>query len=124
MAVDKPFEFIPVDLGGGKELYLDNFVPGAKQVVLRVQGLNIPIKPARAVLQVGVKPAIALVWLGALLIALGCSLAVVRRRLEVPVHASQRTRRKIRWSGIGGLGRLRGRNTSTTGKAMPGATYR
>ncbi len=124
MAVDKPFEFIPVDLGGGKELYLDNFVPGAKQVVLRVQGLNIPIKPARAVLQVGVKPAIALVWLGALLIALGCTLAVARRRLEVPVHASQRTRRKIRWSGIGGLGRLRGRNTSTTGKAMPGATYR
>jgi cytochrome c-type biogenesis protein CcmF len=123
MEVDKPFVFLPVDLGEGKELYLDNFVPGAKQVVLRVQGLDLPVKPARAVLQVGVKPAIALVWLGSLLIALGCGLAVVRRRLEVPAHSPQRTPRRISWR-IGGWGRLRGRATSATGKAMPGATYR
>jgi cytochrome c-type biogenesis protein CcmF len=120
MEVDKPFVFEPVDLGGGKQLYLDNFVPGAQQVVLRVQGLNIPIKPARAVLQVGVKPTIALVWLGALLTTLGCGMAVVRRRLEVPAHAPHRARRTWKWRGIS-LPRLRGRARSS-GEALPGAT--
>ncbi len=83
LEVGKPFVFLPVDLGGGKRLVLDNFVPGTKQVLLRVDGLNLPLQPARAVVDVSTKPAIALVWMGALLMALGAALAVVRRRREL-----------------------------------------
>jgi cytochrome c-type biogenesis protein CcmF len=49
---------------------------------LRVEGLNLPPVPARAVFTVSTKPAIALVWLGTLLMAFGGALAVVRRRWE------------------------------------------
>ncbi|MDQ5850508.1 MAG: hypothetical protein M3380_00250, partial [Chloroflexota bacterium] len=85
-------------------LYLDNFVPGAQQVQLRVEGLNLPLEPARAVIQVGTKPAIALVWLGSLLIALGSGLAALRRRLELspvvvrePVPQKSRGGRVLAW---------------------------
>lgn len=79
---------LPVELPDGKQLVLENFNPGEALARLRVDGLNLPILPARAVFTVGMKPAIALVWLGALLMAVGGGLAVVRRRLvyqPVPV---------------------------------------
>ena len=48
---------------------------------------------------VTIKPAIALVWLGALLMAFGGTLAIVRRRWEaVPVRATARS------GGAGALG--------------------
>jgi cytochrome c-type biogenesis protein CcmF len=87
---------LPVDLGGGKRLLLENFVPGTQQVLLRVEGLSLPTEPARAVIEVSTKPAIALVWAGALLMALGCGLAVVRRRLDLqPATAPARGRLRI-----------------------------
>jgi cytochrome c-type biogenesis protein CcmF len=112
LEVGKPFVSLPVDLGGGKKLHLDNFVPGSKQVLLRIDGLNLPLQPARAVVDVSTKPAIGLVWIGALLMVLGAALAVVRRRLELR-PASQPERRG--WARvprrIGGL-------------VIPWATYR
>ncbi len=90
-----------VELGGGKRLLLENFVPGTQQVLLRVEGLNLPLQPARAVIEVSTKPAIALVWAGALLMALGCGLAVVRRRLELrPAPAPERGRLRVSGSWI------------------------
>ncbi len=87
---------LPVDLGSGKRLLLENFVPGTQQVLLRVEGLNLPTQPARAVIEVSTKPAIALVWAGALLMALGCGLAVVRRRLDLqPATAPARDRLRV-----------------------------
>jgi cytochrome c-type biogenesis protein CcmF len=97
LEVGKPPIAIPVELGDGRKLYLDNFVPGAQQVHLRVEGLNLPLQPARAVIQVGTKPAIALVWLGSLLIALGSGLAALRRRLELsPVVVREQVPQKSR----------------------------
>jgi cytochrome c-type biogenesis protein CcmF len=91
LEVGKSFASLPVDLGGGKKLHLDNLVPGTQQVLLRIDGLNLPLQPARAVIDVSTKPAIALVWIGALLMALGAALAVVRRRLELrPVLQPER----------------------------------
>jgi cytochrome c-type biogenesis protein CcmF len=104
----------PVELGGGKRLFLDNFVPGAKQVLLRVEGLNLPVQPARAVIEVSTKPAIALVWLGALLMALGAALAAVRRRIELRPAAVPAPAR-------GGFLRLPGR---LAGRVEPRATFR
>jgi cytochrome c-type biogenesis protein CcmF len=104
---------LPVDLGEGKRLVLDNFVPGTQQVLLRVDGLNLPIQPARAVIEVSTKPAIALVWVGALMMALGSALAAVRRRIELrPAHVP--ARRGLRSASEGWLGRRRA--------ALPGAT--
>jgi cytochrome c-type biogenesis protein CcmF len=87
---------LPVEIGDGKRLLLENFVPGTQQVLLRVEGLNLPTQPARAVIEVSTKPVIALVWAGALLMALGCGLAVVRRGLEIqPATAPARGRLRV-----------------------------
>ncbi|MDQ5850767.1 MAG: cytochrome c biogenesis protein CcsA, partial [Chloroflexota bacterium] len=106
---------LPVDLGAGKRLMLENFVPGTQQVLLRVEGLNLPVEPARAMVEVSVKPGIALVWLGALLMAIGCGLAVVRRRLELG-PGRQPVRRRLGWPGR--------RSGGQVPSALPGATYR
>ena len=117
MRIDTKQGFTPlsVQLDGDKRFQLDNFVPGTQQVLLRVEGLNLPLQPARAVLQVSTKPAIALVWLGALLVALGCGLAVVRRQLEWSP-----ARKPVR-SQPGWLGRRLGGHK---GPVLPQATYR
>ena len=120
---------LPVSLGDGKRLVLDNFVPGTQQVLLRVEGLNLPLQPARAVLEVSTKPAIALVWLGALLVVLGCGLAVVRRRLELgPARAGGRTAVGS-WQPAGGrqqVGSTANRQLPTDPQSptpLPGATF-
>lgn len=92
----KPIVSLPIDLGGGKKIVLDNLVPGTQEVLVRVQGLNLPVEPARAVLDVSIKPAIALVWLGALLMAIGAGLAVVRRRIDLLPAVEPAPRRAIR----------------------------
>jgi cytochrome c-type biogenesis protein CcmF len=84
-------------------------------VRLRVEGLNLPVQPARAVIEVSTKPAIALVWMGALLMALGAGIAVVRRKLELspaarPAHAGPSRPSRL-------AGRLGGR-------LLPRVTYR
>jgi len=109
---------LPVDIGDGKRLILDNFVPGTQQVLLRVEGLNLPLQPARAVLEVGTKPAIALVWIGALLMAFGCGVAVLRRRGEQ--RAMGVAAREPVGSTRDSSSRLRG---TRTGASLPGATF-
>jgi cytochrome c-type biogenesis protein CcmF len=110
---------LPADLGGGKRLILENFVPGTQQVLLRVDGLNLPLQPARAVLEVGIKPAVSLVWVGALLMAAGCGLAAARRRSELR-GAREAAREPLRPAGEEARP-ARG----TPGKApLPGATFR
>ena len=106
---------LPVDLGDGKQLVLDNFVPATREVLLRVQGLNLPVEPARAVIQVSTKPAIALVWLGALLIAIGTGIAAVRRRIEInPARERARQAPERQPERVGNTG----------GVVLPGATFR
>jgi cytochrome c-type biogenesis protein CcmF len=100
---------LPVDLPDGRQLVLENFNPGEALARLRIDGLNLPVLPARAVFTVGLKPAIALVWFGSLLMALGGGLAVVRRRLvaqpapvprEAPSGAGGWSRRVLGWRGM------------------------
>lgn len=76
------FTPLPVPLGDGTTLVFENFNPGAQLARLRVNGLNLPTEPAYVVFAVSTKPAIALVWLGATLIAVGGGMAVARRRWE------------------------------------------
>ncbi|HEX6288787.1 MAG TPA: cytochrome c biogenesis protein CcsA [Herpetosiphonaceae bacterium] len=74
---------LPVRLPGGNDLVLERVSAGDELIRLRVLGLDLPVLPARAVFTVSVKPAIALVWLGAVLITVGGGIAVARRRWEV-----------------------------------------
>lgn len=84
---NKALKELPVELPDGKKLALENFNPSEQMARLRVDGLDLPVVPARAVFTVSTKPAIALVWMGAVLMTLGGLLAVARRRWEgVPVR--------------------------------------
>jgi cytochrome c-type biogenesis protein CcmF len=104
LAPNQALTSIPVMLPGGKELVLENFNVGAQLVRLRINGLNLPSTPARAVFTVSTKPAIALVWIGALLIATGGGLAVVRRQWEmVGAHEPVRSRLRAWGSRMPGL---------------------
>ena len=86
---NRAFTEVPVALPDGKSLVLENVNPALQMAKLRIDGLNLPPLPARAVFTVTLKPAIALVWLGSLLMAFGGVLAIVRRRWEaVPVRAA------------------------------------
>lgn len=120
LTVGKPIVELPVPLSGGRQLVLSNFVPGTQEVLFRIDGLNLPVEPARAILEVSLKPAIALVWLGALLMALGCGLAHVRRRLEVSLGRERIPRRRLRDL----FGSRRRHMGALHGQALPGATYR
>jgi cytochrome c-type biogenesis protein CcmF len=77
----KPFLELPGRLPEGRQLVLENFNVQERLVRLRVEGLNLPVVPEQVVFTVSLKPAIALLWLGALLMALGGALAVTRRHL-------------------------------------------
>jgi cytochrome c-type biogenesis protein CcmF len=95
---DQPLVALPVALGNGHRLALENFSAGERTVRLRVEGLNLPIAPARAIFTVSLKPAIALVWIGAVLMAVGGALAVVRRRWELRPVREPATQPRGLWS--------------------------
>ncbi len=90
---------IPVELPDGNTVQLDALSLEAGQVLLTVNGLDLPIQPARADIFVSTKPAVALVWWGTLVMTLGGSLAATRRfidnaqrhraRRPVPIGAEQ-----------------------------------
>jgi cytochrome c-type biogenesis protein CcmF len=78
----KAFQDLPATLPGGQTISLDNFDPVRRQAIIRVQGLNLPVDPAKAVVTVSLKPGIRLVWLGVLTGVLGGLIALLRRTLE------------------------------------------
>jgi cytochrome c-type biogenesis protein CcmF len=72
----------PVDLPGGNSASLAAFDPIERRVIIRVNGLNLPVDPAKAVVTVSVKPGVLLVWLGVVTGVLGGLIAIARRTLE------------------------------------------
>ena len=76
---------IPIDLENGRELLLESVSVNSSIIKMRISGMNLPIVPERAVITVSTKPAIALVWLGTILMVVGGALAVFRRRMSVPL---------------------------------------
>ncbi len=96
----------PVALPGGLSASLAAFDPLQRRVIIRVDGLNFPVDPARAVVVVSTKPGVVLVWLGVILNVIGGFIAVVRRTLEGrPVPAGERQRLP---RGLGALARFVG----------------
>lgn len=87
---DSPFEKTPVELPGGHEMTLEMFDPSQGMVVMKVEGLDLPIKPAQAVITVSKKPAVALVWIGVLVATLGGIVSFVRRNVERKAKLRQR----------------------------------
>jgi cytochrome c-type biogenesis protein CcmF len=78
----RAFQNLPATLPGGHTISLDNFEPVQRQAILRVDGLNLPTDPAKAVITVSLKPGIVLVWLGVIIGVLGGLIALLRRTLE------------------------------------------
>jgi cytochrome c-type biogenesis protein CcmF len=72
----------PVDLPGGKQIFLENFDPIQRKAVFRIDGLDLPVDPQTAVVTVSLKPGIILVWSGVIIGVLGGLIAMVRRTLE------------------------------------------
>ena len=75
-------EAVPFALPDGNTVRLSALSLEARQVQLEVQGLNLPIRPARADIFISTKPAVALVWIGTVVMTLGGSLAATRRFIE------------------------------------------
>lgn len=73
---------LPVDLPGGHSASLAAFDPVERRVIIRVNGLGLPVDPAKAVVTVSVKPGVMLVWMGVLIGVIGGLIAVVRRTFE------------------------------------------
>jgi cytochrome c-type biogenesis protein CcmF len=78
----KALQMLPATLPGGHSIVLENLDPVQRLVYLRVDGLNLPVDPAKAVVTVSVKPGILLVWLGVVIGVLGGLIAMLRRTLE------------------------------------------
>ncbi|MBP8252290.1 MAG: hypothetical protein KAX40_07980, partial [Herpetosiphon sp.] len=76
-------EAIPYTLPDGNTVLLSALSLEARQVQIEVQGLNLPILPARADIFVSRKPAVALVWAGTVIMTLGGSLAATRRFIDL-----------------------------------------
>ena len=81
-------EALPLTLPDGNTVLLSALSLEARQVQLDIKGLDLPIKPARADIFVSTKPAVALVWVGTVVMTLGGSLAATRRFIE---NAQRRT---------------------------------
>jgi cytochrome c-type biogenesis protein CcmF len=102
----KAFQDLPAALPGGQTIALDNFDPVRRQAILRVNGLNLPVDPAKAVVTVSTKPGIKLVWLGVIIGVLGGLIALLRRALEGRALPGERRVRLPR--GLCGLTRFIG----------------
>ncbi len=89
-------EAVPFVLPDGNQVLLGAVGLEARQIQLAVQGLDLPIQPARADIFVSTKPAVAMVWLGTVVMTLGGSLAATRRFIE---HATKRKTAAVRAAG-------------------------
>jgi cytochrome c-type biogenesis protein CcmF len=72
----------PVALPGNVTASLAAFDPMQRRVIIRVNGLGLPIDPAKAVVTVSVKPAVSMVWAGVIIGVLGGLIAALRRTVE------------------------------------------
>jgi cytochrome c-type biogenesis protein CcmF len=100
----KALQDLPATLPGGHTISLTNFDPVQIQAALLVNGLNLPIEPAKAVVVVSRKPGIMLVWLGVCIGVLGGLTALLRRTLEGRAQLSGQPARLPR--GLAGLARF------------------
>ncbi len=76
------FEYDPVTLPGGHTLTLRQVFPDQNGVLLNIEGLNLPVQTARAVVTVSTKPLVLLVWVGVSVGVLGGLIALLRRYVE------------------------------------------
>lgn len=97
---------IPAVLPGGNNASLVAFDPLERRAVIRVDGLNLPVDPAKAVITLGLKPGVLLVWLGVIIGVFGGMIAVLRRTLEG--RGMLAGRREPLPRGLGGLARFVG----------------
>ncbi len=87
-SADETFQPLPVALPGGHTITLVTFSPEQRRVLLKIEGLNLPVQPAKAVVTVSTKPLVLLVWVGVAMGVLGGIVALLRRYVEGVAHLS------------------------------------
>ncbi len=100
---------LPVPLPGGHSASLINVDPTTRTAIIHVNGLNLAIDPAKAVVTISLKPGILLIWLGAGIGVLGGLIALLRRIFEDRSHRSGERARLPR--GLGDLAKRFGLRT-------------
>jgi cytochrome c-type biogenesis protein CcmF len=100
---------LPAPLPGGHSASLINVDPTTRTAIIHVNGLNLPIDPAKAVVTISLKPGILLVWLGIGISVLGGLIALLRRMFEDRSHRSGERARLPR--GLGDLAKRFGLRT-------------
>jgi cytochrome c-type biogenesis protein CcmF len=100
----KAIQRLPADLPGGKTILFENFDPVQRWAQIHVNGLNLPIDGAKAVVTISRKPGIFLVWLGVGIGVLGGLIAMLRRTIEGRWQPDGRRARLPR--GLGGFARF------------------
>ena len=66
-------------LGDNHTLRVDALNPRSGEAQVRIDGLNLPVSPAYAVVQASVKPGVMLVWVGMIVTSIGGGIAIFRR---------------------------------------------
>jgi cytochrome c-type biogenesis protein CcmF len=102
----KAIQLLPATLPGDKSVVFENFDPVQRWAAIRVNGLNLPTEPAKAVITISLKPGILLVWLGVSIGVLGGLIAMLRRTLEGRWQPDGQRARLPR--GLGGLAKFVG----------------
>ncbi|GAB4216156.1 MAG: cytochrome c biogenesis protein CcsA [Roseiflexaceae bacterium] len=92
---------LPARLPDGREVNLIAIDASQRQAFVRVEGLGLPVEPAKAVVTVSVKPGVLLVWLGVCIGVLGGLIAMVRRTLEGGSRLGGRALRVPGWLRLG-----------------------
>lgn len=63
-------------------LRLEGVSTNLRQVRVRIEGLNLPVTPASVLVQISVKPGVALVWGGVMIMVIGGGIALLRRTAD------------------------------------------
>jgi cytochrome c-type biogenesis protein CcmF len=105
------FSYEPVTLPGGHSLILERVWPTQRGVQLKIDGLDLPVRSAQAVVTVSTKPLVLLVWVGVGIGVLGGLIALLRRYLEGESRLSG-ARLRLPKSLIGLAGQLRWRGVA------------
>ncbi len=91
------FVSVPMALPDGRNVEVMGIDATSRLAYVRIDGLNLPVDPAHAVVTVSVKPGVILVWSGVIISVLGGFIAIVRRTLEGQARLDGRRMPLPRW---------------------------
>jgi cytochrome c-type biogenesis protein CcmF len=99
--LNKAFQSLPASLPDGRTVMLEWLDANQRLASVRINGLNLPVEPGKAVVTVSLKPGVVLVWTGVIISVLGGLIAMARRTLEGSARLAGRPARLPGWQRLG-----------------------